>query len=116
MKSVLLSFFYCALAANGSDAFTPDKPDPAAAGMDAARLARIPPKMKEFVDKGTAAGFVTLVARHGHLASLEAVGYQDLEAKIPMRTDSLFRIASMTKAYDRGRPDDPGGRGTAWAA
>ena len=96
MKSAMLLFFPCALAA-GSDAFVPGKPDPAAAGMDAARLARISATMKEFVDKGTAAGFVTLVARHGHLASLEAVGFQDREAKTLMRIDSLFRIASMTK-------------------
>jgi len=96
MKSAMLLFFACALAA-GSDAFVPGKPDPAAAGMDAARLARISATMKEFVDKGTAAGFVTLVARHGHLASLEAVGFQDREAKTLMRIDSLFRIASMTK-------------------
>jgi CubicO group peptidase (beta-lactamase class C family) len=86
---VLIPVFVCAVAANGAD--------PGASGMDAARLARIPVKMKEFVDKGTAAGFVTLVARHGHVASLEAVGFQDREAGTPMRTDSLFRIASMTK-------------------
>jgi len=96
MKSAFLLFFACALAA-GSDALVPGKPDPAAAGMDPARLARISATMKEFVDKGTAAGFVTLVARHGHLASLEAVGFQDREAKTLMRIDSLFRIASMTK-------------------
>lgn len=96
MKLLSLIFFTCALAA-GSDLFVPGKPDPAAAGMDAVRLARIPARMKEFVDQGTAAGFVTLVARNGHLASLEAVGYQDLEAKTAMRADSLFRIASMTK-------------------
>jgi len=100
MKSALLSLgfcVFCSLAAHGSDAFVTEKPDPAAAGMDAVRLARIPAKMKEFVAQGTAAGFVTLVARHGHLASLEAVGFQDREAKTLMRTDSLFRIASMTK-------------------
>jgi CubicO group peptidase (beta-lactamase class C family) len=37
------------------------------------------------------------VARHGHVASLEAVGYQDLESKTPMRTDTVFRLASVTK-------------------
>jgi len=96
MKSLLLLLCVCG-AGNCADSLVAEKPDPAAAGMDASRLARIPIKMKDFVDKGTAAGFVTLVARHGHLASLEAVGYQDREAKTPMRTDSLFRIASMTK-------------------
>ena len=31
---------------------------------------------------------VTLVARHGQVASVEAVGYADLATKAPMRTDS----------------------------
>jgi CubicO group peptidase (beta-lactamase class C family) len=65
--------------------------------MDAARLAKIPQRMKEFVDAGKAAGIVTLVSRHGHLASLDAVGFQDLEAKTAMRTDTMVRIASLTK-------------------
>jgi CubicO group peptidase (beta-lactamase class C family) len=71
--------------------------DPAGAGMDAARLARIPARMKEFVDEGKAAGIVTLVARHGRIAGLEAVGWQEIETKKPMRVDSIFRIASLTK-------------------
>src|SRR5713101_8256406 len=53
--------------------------------------------MKEFVDSGTIAGAVTLIARHGVVVSLEAVGYQDLETKTPMRADSIFQIRSMTK-------------------
>jgi CubicO group peptidase (beta-lactamase class C family) len=68
-----------------------------AAGMDPERLARIPARMKQFVERGSVAGTVTLVARHGTVASLEAAGYQDLEKKIPMRTDSIFQIMSMTK-------------------
>ena len=71
--------------------------NPAKAGMDPERLARIPARMKAYVEKGTIAGAVTLVARHGVLAGLEAVGYQDLESKKPMRTDTIFQIMSMTK-------------------
>ncbi len=72
-------------------------PDTQKAGMDPALLARIPARMKSFVDRGTISGAVTLVARHGVLASLDAVGYQDLESKKPMRTDTIFQIMSMTK-------------------
>src|SRR5713101_9012357 len=53
--------------------------------------------MKEFVNSSTIAGAVTLVARHGVVVSLKAVGYQDLETKTPMRADSIFQIRSMTK-------------------
>jgi CubicO group peptidase (beta-lactamase class C family) len=71
--------------------------DPAKAGMDAARLARIPARMQTFVDTGKAAGIVTLVVRHGQAASLNSVGFLDLQTKAPMRTDSIFRIMTMTK-------------------
>jgi CubicO group peptidase (beta-lactamase class C family) len=83
----------CAIAVSGAD----KSADPAGAGMNATRLARIPARMREFVDAGKAAGIVTLVARHGKLASLDAVGYQELETKMPMRVDTIFRIASLTK-------------------
>jgi CubicO group peptidase (beta-lactamase class C family) len=53
--------------------------------------------MKEYVDANETAGTVTVVARHGKLASFEAVGYQDLESRTPMLRDSMFRIASLTK-------------------
>jgi CubicO group peptidase (beta-lactamase class C family) len=71
--------------------------DPKAAGMSPERLARIAPRMKEFVDAGKSAGIVTLVARHGHVASLEAVGYQDLAKKTPMTRDTIFRVMSVSK-------------------
>jgi len=61
--------------------------DPAKAGMTPERPHRIP-RMQVFVDKGTAAGFVTLT-RHGQLASLEAVGYQ-----APIRS-SRFQAAAV---------------------
>ena len=101
--NIALTLLACTLTAHASvvysaDGFAPERTDPAAAGMDPVRLARIPAKMKAYVDEGTAAGIVTLVVRHGHVASLEAVGYQDRDARIPMRTDSIFRIASMTKS------------------
>jgi CubicO group peptidase (beta-lactamase class C family) len=74
--------------------------DPASAkkgGMDAERLAQIKVRMQGFVDKGQIAGAVTLVARHGTIVQFEAVGYQEMEQRKPMRTDSIFQIMSMTK-------------------
>src|SRR5258706_4487412 len=49
------------------------------------------------VDQGRLAGVVTLVARHGKLASFDAYGYRDLDAKAPIAKDTVFRIASITK-------------------
>src|ERR1039458_7169958 len=97
MRPTLTLILGCALAAPAAQPFVVDKIDPEAAGMSPARLARIAGRMKEFVTAGKTAGVVTLVARHGHVASLEAVGYQDLESKTPMRTDTIVRLASVTK-------------------
>jgi CubicO group peptidase (beta-lactamase class C family) len=74
-----------------------DQPKPQAAGLNTGRHADINQRMQEFVDRGKAAGIVTVLARHGQLASLDAVGYRDLESKTPMSTDTLFRIMSLTK-------------------
>ena len=71
--------------------------NPAKSGLDPAVLARIPVRMKQFVDQGKAAGMVTLVARNGSVAALDAVGYTDLETRQPMKTDNIFQIHSMTK-------------------
>lgn len=97
MKTSLFLVLGCSLAALAAGPFATDKTDPQAAGMDPARLARIPARMQEFVAAGATAGVVTLVARHGHVARFDAVGYQDLASHTPMRTDSIFRLASVTK-------------------
>src|SRR5690348_18000255 len=97
MKITALLLIASSVGISASSTFVAEKTDPAQAGMNAQRLARIPVRMKEFVTAGKTAGAVTLVARHGHVASLEAVGYQDLESKTAMRTDTIFRLASVTK-------------------
>jgi CubicO group peptidase (beta-lactamase class C family) len=66
-------------------------------GIDATRIERIPERMKSFVDQGRAAGIVTLVAHRGEVVGQSAGGFQDLESKTPMRADTIFQVASMTK-------------------
>lgn len=78
-------------------AATPVVKDASKTGLDPERLAAIPKQMQQFVNKGTAAGIVTLVARRGQVAALDAVGYTDIETRQPMRTDNIFQIHSMTK-------------------
>ena len=53
--------------------------------------------MQQFVDEKIIAGAVTLVGTHDQIVSLESVGSQVLKSNTPMRPDTLFRIASMTK-------------------
>jgi CubicO group peptidase (beta-lactamase class C family) len=67
------------------------------AEFDQQRLSAINARMQQFVDGGVVSGVVTVVGNAQGIAHLDAVGYQNLEAKQPMAKDSLFRIASMTK-------------------
>jgi CubicO group peptidase (beta-lactamase class C family) len=71
---------------------------PETAGMSQERLQRLPRVLQEYVDADRLAGAVVLVSRHGKIILHEAVGYRDVEAGAPMRKDSIFRIASQTKA------------------
>lgn len=75
----------------------PPAPDAAKAGMDFAQLQKITPRMKALADDQAVSGAVTLVMRKGTLAHFEVAGWQDVEAKKPMRPDSIFQIMSMTK-------------------
>jgi CubicO group peptidase (beta-lactamase class C family) len=70
---------------------------PETVGLSTERLNRMHRAMQALVDRREAAGLVTLVARDGKIVDVNAVGYQDAESKQPMRPDTIFRIASMTK-------------------
>lgn len=65
--------------------------------VDLARLDAVPARLSRFIDDGVIAGAVTLVARHDSVLRVQSVGWADLAARRPMREDSLFWIASMTK-------------------
>ena len=66
-------------------------------GISSQRLERVRMQMKADVEKGRIPGAVLLIARQGKIAALEAAGFQERKSQTPMKTDSIFRIASMTK-------------------
>ncbi|WP_197517817.1 serine hydrolase [Mycobacterium sp. E796] len=53
--------------------------------------------IREVCDAGVLAGAVTMVWQRGELLQVNEIGYRDIDAGLPMRRDTLFRIASMTK-------------------
>jgi len=75
----------------------PKATHPEDVGFSSERLQRLTSAFQTDVDKGTIPGAVVLIARNGKVAYLEAFGFQDREKKIPMSTDAIFRIASMSK-------------------
>ena len=71
---------------------------PDSVGMSASRLALLDSNLQRYVDEAKLAGQVYVLMRHGEVVAHEANGMQDIEDGIPMSTDTLFRIASQTKA------------------
>jgi CubicO group peptidase (beta-lactamase class C family) len=70
---------------------------PQSVGLSGERLQRIHELVERTIAAGEISGAVTLVARNGQVAYLEAQGVMDLASKRPMQPDSMFRIASMSK-------------------
>jgi CubicO group peptidase (beta-lactamase class C family) len=70
---------------------------PEEVGLSSERLARIHEAVQWHIDAGAVSGAVTLVARHGKIAHLEAHGLMDIESKRAMPRDGVFRLASMSK-------------------
>src|SRR3954452_15132653 len=71
--------------------------EPAEAGLDAARLARIDRHFERYVDDGRLAGWQLVIPRGGRVAHVACRGMRDLEAGLPVCADTIWRIYSMTK-------------------
>ncbi len=71
---------------------------PEEVGLSSERLERLSTVLQGYVREGKLAGGVVLVAREGKVAYVEAFGQRDREAGLPMQQDTIFRIASQTKA------------------
>jgi CubicO group peptidase (beta-lactamase class C family) len=70
---------------------------PEQVGLSLERLKRIHELIDRRIESRDISGAVTLVARRGQVAHLEAQGLMDIETNKPMTKDAIFRIASMTK-------------------
>jgi CubicO group peptidase (beta-lactamase class C family) len=62
------------------------------------RLSRIDNMLQQAIDSGWIAGATGLIARDSKIVYNRAFGVSDIEAKTPLKTDDIFRIASQTKA------------------
>jgi len=91
---------------------------PEAVGVSSERLKRIDNALQDLVNRDQLPGMVALLVRDGQIVYQKAFGLADVAANRPMKTDDIFRIASMSKAitataammlYEEGKfsLDDP---------
>ena len=71
---------------------------PESAGMSKAALDRVEDHLKRrYVDAGRFPGTQLVVYRRGKVVHSAVQGFADLERKVPVKDDTIFRIYSMTK-------------------
>src|SRR5204863_4136549 len=109
---------------NGISAFAKPKTTslqaakPESVGFSSERLKRIDENINAWIKDGRLNGCVALIIRNGKIIYDKAFGYDDLEKTKPIQTNSIYRIASQTKAvtstavmmlYEEGKflLDDP---------
>jgi CubicO group peptidase (beta-lactamase class C family) len=71
---------------------------PESAGMSKAALERVEAHVKHrYIEAGRFPGAQLLIYRRGKVVHSSVQGYADLERKVPVKDDTIFRIYSMTK-------------------
>jgi len=112
MRTIALLLAACILSACATVHSDFDLDFSGSSGFVSERLERIDTAINAEIDKGKIAGAVALVARDGDVAYYKSFGYADLGTGKAMQKDSIFRIASMSKAvtsvaamvlYEQGR-------------
>jgi len=92
MRSSLLLLFLT-FAAYGQPSPKPEF------SLSADRLGRVDRVLQKYIDDNRVAGVVALVLQDGKPAYERAFGWADKEAGRKMTSDTIFRIASQTKAF-----------------
>ncbi len=118
----LLSLFCIAILACGAATYSPEHglplAEPVKSGFSSEGLAKIAPKLQEYIDNGQLPGFLTVVSKNGKIVHFHPQGMRDVDAQKPVKADTIFRIYSMSKPitsvavmilYDEGKLklDDP---------
>jgi CubicO group peptidase (beta-lactamase class C family) len=76
----------------------PTPASPESAGMSKSAFDRLEAHLKHrYVDAGRFPGTQLLVYRRGKVVHSAVQGFADLERKVPVKDDTIFRIYSMTK-------------------
>src|SRR5689334_8766218 len=89
---LVLFSIHCAFGASPLPTTTPQR-----VGLSPERLERMHRGIQTYIDQGKHAGAISVVARNGKIADFTLYGYRDLEKKLPMTPDTIFRIYSMSK-------------------
>jgi CubicO group peptidase (beta-lactamase class C family) len=109
-KTIAVALLFLAIACNAQTTIkTGGSADPS---VDYKKIANIDTLINGYVNRDWVKGVVTIVVKDGQVIQYKGYGYADAATKKPMESNSIFRIASQTKAivstgililYDEGK-------------
>ena len=95
---LIFTFVILVLSSSTTVAADFSRARPEGLGMSSERLGRLDTVLNSYVEKDQIAGQVLLVLRNGRIVHSLANGKRDIGTGEPMTEDTIFRIASQTKA------------------
>jgi CubicO group peptidase (beta-lactamase class C family) len=66
-------------------------------GLSSERLSRLHDAFEQMTKEGKRSGAITMIVRNGKIADWKTYGFRDVNARLPMEKDTIFRIYSMSK-------------------
>jgi CubicO group peptidase (beta-lactamase class C family) len=99
IRVLRLAWLFVAVLAFAAPIFAAGLPqgDPTAAGFSKERLDKIAGAIQRTVEAKQVAGAAAVVAKDGKVVYRADVGQRDVESRLPIADDTIYRIASMTK-------------------
>ncbi len=95
MRSILaVGFLVVVLHAQPLPMSVPEKE-----GFSKERLDRLHQTFDQATKANKPPGAITMVVRNGRIVDWQAFGLRDVESKLPMEKDTIFRVYSMTKPF-----------------
>lgn len=102
MKKIIVLIFVCSFGFAQTKSARISAPlkeaSPESVGMSAERISRIEQMLQKAIIDENIPGATAIICKNGKIIYQKAFGYADVPGKIPMKTDNIFRIASMSKA------------------
>lgn len=101
LKIVLLAFIVfvasCSKSTVAPELPTPTEPDPDPNPIETTDIAAVDDDIRSFMVKYNVRGASVAISKHGKIVYAKAYGYADQENEILVDTNSVFRIASLSK-------------------
>ncbi|MCA0363672.1 MAG: beta-lactamase family protein [Bacteroidetes bacterium] len=102
MRKIFILMFVCSFGFAQTKSARISAPlkeaSPESVGMSTERITRIEQMLQKAITDENIPGATAIICKNGKIIYQKAFGYADVPGKIPMKTDNIFRIASMSKA------------------